>query len=93
MKLIFTPVGIIAGLLAGMIGSKIFEKVWSVIDDEDAPEPKYREIPIGKLAVALLMQGAIARVIRGFVDHGLRHGFARLTGEWPGDERPQPKEK
>jgi hypothetical protein len=92
MKLIFTPVGIVAGLLAGMIGSKIFEKVWSVIDDEDAPEPKYREIAIGKMVVALLLQGAIARVIRGLVDHGLRHGFARLTGEWPGDERPQPKE-
>ena len=92
MKLVFKPVGIVAGLLAGMIGSKLFEKVWSVIDDEDAPEPRYREIPIGKMVVALLLQGAITRVIRGLVDHGMRHGFARLTGEWPGAERPQPKE-
>lgn len=92
MKLIFTPVGVLGGLLAGVIGSKIFERIWSLIDEEDAPEPKYREIAIGKLLVALLLQGAIARLIRGLVDHGMRHGFARLTGEWPGDERPQPKE-
>jgi hypothetical protein len=23
------------------------------------------------------------------VDHGSRHGWARLTGAWPGEERPQ----
>ena len=59
-----------------------------MIDDEVAPEPKYREIALGKLVVALLIEGAIFRVLRGLADHGARHGFARLTGEWPGDERP-----
>jgi hypothetical protein len=89
MSTIFKPIGIIVGLLAGVVASKIFEQVWSLIDDEDAPEPKYREIPYGKLITALLLQGAIARLVRGMTDHGLRHGFARLTGEWPGAERPE----
>ncbi len=92
MKLVFTPIGIIVGLLAGVVGKKVFEQVWSVIDDEDAPEPKYREIALGKLVVALLVEGAIFRALRGLADHGARHGFARLTGEWPGAERPEPKE-
>jgi hypothetical protein len=92
MSAVFRPIGIIAGLLAGMIGKRIFAAVWSAIDDEDAPEPKYREIPLVKLVVALALEGAIARAVRGLVDHGLRHTFARLTGEWPGDERPEPKE-
>jgi hypothetical protein len=92
MSVVFKPVGIIAGLLAGIVGRKIFELIWGVIDKEDAPEPKHREITLGKLVIALLLEGAIFRVLRGLADHGARHGFARLTGEWPGEERPEPKE-
>jgi hypothetical protein len=88
MGLVFRPIGILAGLAAGFVGQKIFELVWGLIDDEDAPEPKYREIGLGKLAIALVLEGAIFRVLRGLADHGARHGFARLTGEWPGQERP-----
>jgi len=88
MGLVFRPIGILAGLAAGFVGQKIFERVWGLIDDEDAPEPKYREIGLGKLAIALVLEGAIFRVLRGLADHGARHGFARLTGEWPGQERP-----
>jgi hypothetical protein len=40
------------------------------------------------LAVALALEGAIFRVIRGLVDRGSRRGFMRLTGTWPGEERP-----
>ena len=92
MTLLFRPFGIAAGLLAGLIGSKIFERLWAVFDDEDAPEPKHREIAIGKLVLALVIQGAIFRVLRGLADHSTRHAFARLTGEWPGQERPEPEE-
>ena len=31
-----------------MIGKRIFDLIWGVIDKEDAPEPKYREIALGK---------------------------------------------
>ena len=92
MSLVFKPIGIISGLLAGMIGKRIFDLVWGLIDEEDAPEPKYREIALGKLVLALLLQGAIFRALRGLADHAARHGFARLTGEWPGSEAPEPKE-
>ncbi len=88
MGLIFRPVGILTGLLAGIIGKKIFQLVWRLVDDEDAPAAEYREIALGKLVVALLLEGAIFGVLRGLADHAARHGFARLTGEWPGQERP-----
>ena len=88
MGLVFRPVGILTGILAGIVGKKLFQLIWGVIDNEDAPEAKYREIAIGKLVVALLIEGAIFGVLRGLADHGARHGFARLTGEWPGQERP-----
>lgn len=91
MKLVFTPISIVAGLVAGAIGKKIFDAVWSLIDDEEAPEPKHREIPVAKLVLALLIQGAIFRLVRGMADHGLRHAFARTTGSWPGEEEPDRK--
>jgi hypothetical protein len=91
MSLVFKPLGILSGLLAGLLGKKIFERLWTLIDDQDPPEPKHRQIRIGKLAASLLLEGAIFRLIRGFAEHGARHGFSALTGEWPGEETPQPQ--
>jgi Protein of unknown function (DUF4235) len=89
MNAIFTPIGLALGLAAGQISKKIFDFVWGLVDDEEAPRPKHREIPLLKLLIALLVEGAIARAVRGFVDHGTRRGWARVTGAWPGDERPE----
>lgn len=91
MKFLFLPISIVGGIVGGLIGKKIFEAVWGVIDDEEAPEAKHRAVPYGKLAVALILEGAIFRLVRGFVDHGSRHGFERLTGAWPGEEAPEPE--
>ena len=91
MRAIFTPISIGIGLLAGILSRKLFDALWGVVDDEEAPNPKHREINYGKLVPALLVEGAIVRLVRGFVDHGLRHGFTRATGSWPGEERPEPQ--
>jgi hypothetical protein len=88
---IFTPISIVIGLAAGQLSKKIFDFLWGLVADEEAPRPKHREIPYLRLLVALLVEGAIARVVRGMVDHGTRHGWARLTGAWPGEERPEPE--
>jgi hypothetical protein len=91
MKFLFLPVSILGGLLAGLIGKKIFEQVWGLIDDQEPPEAKHRQVEYVKLAGALLLEGAIFRLIRGFFDHGARRGFQRLTGSWPGEEAPEPE--
>lgn len=84
------PISIVAGLLAGQLAKKLFTKVWGEIIDEEPPDPKHREIVLWQLAGALLVEGASARLVRGLADHGLRHAWTRSTGEWPGEERPQP---
>lgn len=88
-KLLFIPFSVIGGILAGAVGKKIFEFIWGVIDDEEAPEPKHREISVPKLVAALILEGAIFRAIRGLIDHGSRHAFERMTGAWPGEEQPE----
>jgi len=91
VKIAFMPIGIVAGLLAGQISKKIFDFIWGLVDEEEAPHPKHREITLVKLVPALLIEGALFRMVRGLVDHGTRRGFARVTGAWPGEERPDPE--
>jgi hypothetical protein len=88
-KVLFAPVSIAGGLLAGVIATKIFERIWSLIDEEEAPEAKHRDIPWDKLIPALLLEGAIFRVVRGLFDHAARQAFSRATGTWPGEEAPE----
>jgi hypothetical protein len=93
MSLVFKPVGILGGLLAGIVSKKLVTLIWGLIDDQDPPLAKHRSIHLGKLAAALVIEGAVVRLVRGFVDHGTRHGFANLTGEWPGPESPEEEEE
>jgi hypothetical protein len=87
-KVVFTPVSIISGLLAGLIAAKLFEFIWGQIADEEAPEPEHRDISWPQLIVAMTLEGAIFRLTRGLVNRGTRVAFARATGTWPGEEGP-----
>jgi hypothetical protein len=89
MKFLFLPFSIVSGLIAGFLSKKIFEGVWQFVDDEEAPEAEHKEISLAKLALALLLEGAIFRAVRGLVDHQARKGFYNLTGSWPGEEAPE----
>ena len=89
MKLLFLPFSILAGLVAGFLSKKLFDGVWRLFDEEEAPEAEHKEVPVTKLLLALALQGAIFRAVRGLVDHGARRGFYNLTGSWPGEEAPE----
>jgi Protein of unknown function (DUF4235) len=91
MKLIFLPFSVALGLLAGLVGKKIFDQIWGMIDEEEPPEAKHREFEWPKLVAALLIEGAIFRLVKGLADHGARRSFARVTGSWPGEEAPEPE--
>jgi hypothetical protein len=88
MKVLFTPVSLISGLLAGLVASKLFEFIWGRFADKEAPEPDQRDIAWPALIVAMLVEGAIFRLVRGVVDRGTRVAFARTTGLWPGEKEP-----
>jgi hypothetical protein len=90
-RLLFAPVSIIGGLIAGMLAKKVFEGVWGLIDREEPPESEHREISIPKLLLAGALQGAIFRAVKEASDHYSRRAFAGATGTWPGAERPDPE--
>jgi Protein of unknown function (DUF4235) len=90
-KVLFLPMSITGGLLAGLAGKKAFEKLWGLIDDQEPPEAEHRDVRYPKLVAALALEGAVFRLVRGLSDHETRRAFLRLTGTWPGEERPQPE--
>ena len=87
-RILFAPFSIVAGLLAGLAGKRIFAGLWSLVDKEEPPDPKHRDVSWAKVVLALLLEGAVFRAVRGVVDRGAREGFSRLTGVWPGETRP-----
>jgi len=91
VKLAFIPVSIVGGILAGLVSRKAFDAIWGRVDEQEPPQPDHREISFAKLAIALAIEGAIFRLVKGLFDHAARRGFARMTGEWPGEESPEPE--
>jgi hypothetical protein len=91
VKILFLPLSIVSGLIAGALGKKLFDGLWGVIDDEEPPDSKHLEISWGKLLLAAAVQGAIFRAVKEATDHGARRAFMSLTGSWPGEERPEPE--
>jgi hypothetical protein len=89
MQKAFLPFSIASGLAAGQLAKKIFNFIWLKFNDEEAPKSKHREVSGAQLVLALIIQGAIFQLVKGLVDHGLRHGWRQALGEWPGEERPE----
>jgi hypothetical protein len=91
MKLIYKPFGIVMGILAGLVGKRLFDVVWSKLDDEEPPEATTELAPMRKVVAAAALQGVIFRVTRVLVDRYGAKGYAHLTGVWPGERRPDPE--
>jgi hypothetical protein len=88
MKLLFIPVSLAGGLLAGVVSKKLFERLWGLIDEEEPPDSQHREVSWPKLLIAAALEGAIFRGVRVATDHYSRQAFARTTGTWPGEKEP-----
>ena len=88
-KVLFIPVSVIAGLIAGFLSKKIFDQVWGLIDHEEPPDSKHRDVRWSKLLLAGAIQGAIFRAVKEASDHASRHAFHKTTGSWPGKKAPE----
>jgi Protein of unknown function (DUF4235) len=90
-KLLFAPFSIMAGLIAGFLGKKLFEQVWGLIDEDEPPDGSIHRTTWAKLIAATAIEGAIFRATKAATDRGARQSFYKITGSWPGDEEPEPE--
>jgi Protein of unknown function (DUF4235) len=91
MRLIYRPIGLILGILSGLVGKRIFDFVWTKIDDEEPPKGTTQYAPWVKMLGAAALQGMIFKSTRVVVDHYCAAGWNYLTGVWPGEKRPEPE--
>ena len=90
-KVLFIPVSVIGGLLAGLVGRKLFDQVWGLIDEEEPPKPTTRQASWPQVLGAAAVQGITFKVTRTAVDRAGARAFEHVTGTWPGPERPDPE--
>lgn len=91
MKLVYKPFGIIVGILAGLLSRRIFNVIWSKIDEEEPPGPTTEEATWSKVVAAAAVQGVTFAVTKAVVDRAGARGFEHLVGVWPGEKRPDPE--
>ena len=91
MKLLYKPFGIFFGLVAGFLSKKLFDQIWSWIDDDDPPKPTTEQTSWGKVLAAAFVEGVTFKVTRAAVDRAGAASFNHLTGVWPGEKAPEPE--
>jgi hypothetical protein len=92
MKAIYKPIGLIMGILSALVAKRIFNFVWTKVDDEDPPKGTTENAPWSKILSAAAIQGVIFKITRVVVDRYGAVGWSYLTGTWPGEKRPDPDE-
>ncbi len=84
-KLLYRPVGLLAGAAAGMVAGAVFKRVWRAASgDDDAPDALDESRGWSEVLVAAALQGAIFAIVKAAVDRGSAEGIRQLTGSWPG---------
>jgi hypothetical protein len=90
MGLIYKPFGIVLGIIGGLLGRKVFDFVWTKIDDQDPPKATTEDTSWRRVLAAAAVQGMIFRSVRVAVDRWGAIAWHYLTGIWPGERRPDP---
>jgi hypothetical protein len=91
VKLIYKPFGILFGILAGLLSKRIFDFVWSKIDEEEPPKATTRNVDTRKVIAAAAIQGVTFKAVRAAVDRAGARSFEHFTGVWPGPHEPDPE--
>jgi fructose-specific phosphotransferase system IIC component len=84
-KIVYRPVGMAGGLLAGALAGVVVKQIWKqVADEDDAPGALQSEYSLRSIMLAAAVQGLVFAVIKAAIDRGGARAFERITGEWPG---------
>src|ERR687894_274553 len=91
MGLIYKPIGILLGIVAALLGKRVFNFAWTKIDDQEPPKPTTEITTWRRLLAAAAVQGVIFRMVRVTVDRYGAKGWRYLTGSWPRGRAPPPR--
>jgi Protein of unknown function (DUF4235) len=84
-KLVYRPIGMVAGALAGIAAGAVFKQLWKLAAHEDeAPEALDPDHTWGEVLAAAALQGAVFALVKAAVDRAAASGVKRVVGRWPG---------
>jgi len=92
MKLLYKPVGLVLGILAGLLSRRLFTVLWGRIDPdhEEPPEAKTKDTTAARAIGAAALQAAVFAGVRAGVDRAGARTFEKATGVWPGEKEKDP---
>lgn len=89
ITILYKPLGIVVGVLAGLLSKRIFGFLWGKIDEEDPPKANTEVAPMTKVLAAAALQGMVFKLVRALVDRQMARSTRYLTGVWPGERAPE----
>lgn len=88
MKLLYKPFGIIAGVIGGMIATKLFQQIWmKLTGSKTTANPKSPQSGWAEVATGAAVHGAVYGAVKAITDRSAAKAFASTTGTWPDGTR------
>jgi hypothetical protein len=87
IKLLYKPWSILFGIVGGLVASKLFATLWSLVGNEQDVEPTERRTSWKTVVPAAALEGAIYAGVRAAAQRGSAQAFAASTGVWPGRDQ------
>lgn len=86
IRLLYKPFALLVGMLAGLLASQAFRRLWGMLSDEPPADPDDRDATWREVLVAATAQGAVYSLVQALIRRGGAKWFERATGVWPGDD-------
>lgn len=86
VKVLYKPIAMALGILAGMLAGKVVSTVWTRVDGDNdiPPEPDQKETNWPMVLAGAALQGAVYAVVKAAVKRVGAQGVEKVTGTWPG---------
>jgi Protein of unknown function (DUF4235) len=85
LKVVYKPLGMLAGAAGGILASAVFKRVWRAArGEEEAPSATDPQHSWKETVAAAILAGAVFGGVKAVVDRAGAAGFAKATGTWPG---------
>jgi len=87
MKVLYMPARLVARLLGGIAGRKLYAGVWARISDTPRPPTSAADQRLWQVATGAALKGAIAAGTIAIADQLAARLFHHLLGAWPAHAR------
>ncbi len=87
MKVLYMPARLVARLLGGIAGRKLYAGVWARISDTPQPPASAADQRLWQVAAGAALKGAIAAGTIAVADQLAARVFHHLLGAWPAHAR------